>query len=309
MMEYKAGSTDLKFDSIPGLASALEHSLEEGRSYGYPVVRVGFDDSEPAWMWLDQLLRERSDWQNGLALAIEQVVGRGDGFVRTAFVDFLANVKRSVALRPLLRRMCSGLDNPAGTRSSFGWGVDADGRPRLEAVLRAQDKWIQEFSDPGYALLLEGTHGPNISCLPLRNPDELRALVLRSIARGRFNQTEWGNGPLAWLHLAVLIRPWVDNELPALAASLFKGSAGERAGAIDWLLDGRDLWRYCDQLSLLCESKPRWLEAPATEKPPGWQRAIRVPRQPPLTTGQVLGILLGRAKSQRDSPPPVSSPK
>jgi hypothetical protein len=75
-----------------GLASALEHSLEEGRSYGYPVVRVGFDDSEPAWMWLDQLLRERSDWQNGLALAIEQVVGRGDGFVRTAFVDFLANV-------------------------------------------------------------------------------------------------------------------------------------------------------------------------------------------------------------------------
>ncbi|MBI5607266.1 MAG: hypothetical protein HY902_00130, partial [Deltaproteobacteria bacterium] len=155
----------------------------------------------------------------------------------------------------------------------------------------------------------EGAMGPKASHLPLRNSADLQSLLQRSAERGKFVETPWGNGPMAWLHLAVLARPWLDAELPAWVERALAGSDALRRAALDWLLDGRDLWRYSQLLDHVATHHPGWWDEPAAAKPAGWMRPLRVAPQQARTLGHVVASLRAQAHAQLESPPVLDLPQ
>ncbi len=301
-IEVRAGSTALRFSGAAELSAALLASLQEGRGYGDPVVRVGWDDGEPAWTWLGGLLATRSDWSPVVGRALQHAVDGGDDVVRGAFVDAMASVRPMVALLPWTAPLCATLGPIEGRHGKLPWN-ESPSRPRLDLVLQAQQKWLEEQRAPEARIALEGWSGPAASFFPLRDAADLHAALGRAARRGRFVPGEWGDGPAAWLHLAVLVQPWVDEALVKWVAQAVDGSDGERLLAMEWLLDERDLWRYIGLIEALL-AKPRpWMSFVCSRKASGWSRPLRVPADGPATLGLLLAKLLTRAREQAGSPP------
>ncbi len=305
-IELRAGTTPLAFASARELLSALDTSLEEGRGYGDPIVRFGHDDSEPAWLWLDRLLAQRSDWRDCVAVALQHAVVDGDALVRQAFADVLASSRQLAVLEPWDWPLVDLLGPLTVRHAELAWGLGA--RPPLQAVLAGQQAWLAQIRMADFLVPTEGAMGPKASHLPLRTAADLQTLLQRSAERGKFVETPWGNGPLAWLHLAVLARPWVQAELPLCLERALTGPDALRRVALDWLLDGRDLWRYVQLLDDLVAHHPTWWDEPAAAKPAGWQRPIRVAPQQARTLGHVVAFLRAQAHAQLATPPVLDLP-
>jgi len=300
-MEFAAGSTALSFSTAAELALALERALDEGRGYGDPIVRVGFDDSEPAWRFLDRVIAERSDWLPAVGLALQHAAWRGDGFTRQALVEFLASVRRSVALLPWTEPLAGVLGAVQGRRAGLFWGRDlAD--LTLRAVVDAHLAWRAEVDAPAWQLPLAGWRSTRKDLFALASPADLDAAAERA-RRGAFTPTEWGDSPIAWLHLAAVARPWVDDWGVGWVRRALNGDADLRTLAFEWLLDGRDLWRHLAVLDGLRARPPAWWNLSVHDRPAGWKRGLRLARTDQVTLGVLVGRLVARGRAQADTPP------
>jgi hypothetical protein len=305
-IEAQAGSTALTFSTAGELAVALDRALDEGRGYGDPIVRVGFDDSEPAWRFLDGVIATRSDWLPAIGAAVQHAVWRGDAFARQALVDFLASARRSVSLLPWTAPLAEVLAGARGRHARLTWGCDlAD--LTLGAVVAAHRSWRSEVDDPAWRLPLAGWRSTGRDLFELRAPADLDAAVARA-RRGAFVATEWGDSPAAWLHLAVLARPWVDDWTVGWVARALDGDADLRALALEWLLDGRDLWRHLPALERLRAAPPPWWGSSAHDRPAAWKRGLRLPRSDRVSQGVVAARLIARARAQAATSPVVDLP-
>jgi hypothetical protein len=306
-IEARAGGTALSFSTAAELSRALLASLAEARRDGESGPRAGWDDVEPAWSWLGGLLSTRSDWHEAAGRALQHAVGGGDAVVKGAFVDAMSGLRSMVALLPWTRPLCATLGPLEGRHGRLPWNETPD-KPRLDLVLEAQERWLKEQQAEESRLPLEGPAGPAASFFSLRGEPDLQEALARAARRGRCVKTEWGDGPAAWMHHAVLVQPWVDEALVRWVPLALERSDGERLLALEWLLDGRDLFRHLPLFEAL-RVKPRpWMTQMARRKAPAWVRPLRVPENGPATLAQLVAELHVTAAAQAASAPVLDLP-
>lgn len=294
------------------LRERLLRCLQEGRQSGRPLVRVGHDEAQPAWHWLGPLLRARSDWTAAVGAAIVSLLTTDDELAAAALVDVLANTRIGVVLHPWIAPQVGRWGDARGTRNAIGWG--GDGVPTLARVVAAHGTYLRDLADPDRPGCTEGPHGPRTSQGPLRSVDDLRRLLAISARRGRFAWTEWGTRLWSWLYPEGIARPWIDDALGPLVGDALAGGHTEVIAALDWLREGRDVWRYADALQAAVDGAaagdcPWWWQTSAGQVPKGWRRTFDSAKRPDLhTLGDVAALVLPAALQQRATPPIMDLP-
>lgn len=306
----RAGARELAFHSASELRDALLLALEEGKEYGQPLVRVGRDDDEPAWLFVGRLLRQRSDWLACAGLALQHAVRSGGPLAQKAFVDLLACDPITVLLLPWTGPLAAELGPLMGTRASTGWGVrEGSSAPWLDLVMQEQQRYFALLTDPARTVSPGGPQRRGE--VPLPDAAALESLLRKTARTGRFAPTPWGTGPWAFLHQELLFRSWVPEAVTRLLPALWSGTPAERAAALDFLADGQDLWRWRGPLLGMRDARPDWWTVPVSQKPEGWRRSLR-PFAPGPTRAETLGDLvsgLGKlAQAQADTPPLADLP-
>ncbi len=122
-------------------------------------------------------------------------------------------------------------------------------------------------------MLLSDGRRPQLAELP--DEAALEALLEATAAKGRFEQTGWGDGPWSWLQEEVTFRPWVQESLAEVVSRVAARTAAGAHAALDWMGDGWDLWRFEALLDGWHQAPPPWWGIDAKARPPGWKRSIR----------------------------------
>jgi len=137
----------------------------------------------------------------------------------------------------------------------------------------------------------------------LHATEDLHAALALTARRGRFVRTPWGQRPCSWAYPKGLSRQWLEPELGRLVPRLLNGSQAEVVAPLDWLAEGRDLWRYVPTLPAAVDEYPRWWDQPAAAQPRGWRKDWPYPgylRGEPL--GELVTFVLPLAEDQAARP-------
>jgi hypothetical protein len=295
-----------EFGTVEELRDALLGSYPDAHYFGGPFVGINRDDVLPAWAWVAQLIRMRSDWWPAVGIAIQHAATDGGELARTAMADLLAGYRDSIALVPWTQQLAQQWPDVKATSSGTGWGAPD---LRLETIIRDRQRFLEHLeAASGEAFLMGyGRAGKAISG-PLTNEAELRALLDQTARAGQFPDGD--KGPWSWLGFELLTHgEW-------LRAAFFRAvlaiDAADRAAArdsffdqpsvcalLDWFSEERDLWRFEPLLADWYANPPTWAKTAAKTKPKGWRRTIRSSYWPDVETlGDVARQAFWRAKKQ-----------
>lgn len=116
-----------EFATASELRDALLGSYPDAAYFEAPVVPLHRDDVAPAWGWVVELLRRRSDWWAAIGVALQHAVVDGGDLARTAFADLLADYRDSFVLLPWAAPLAATLPNVRARGSGTGWGIPTSG--------------------------------------------------------------------------------------------------------------------------------------------------------------------------------------
>lgn len=271
VIELSLGLHTFRFSSASTLRDALLGSFADASYAGGPFIVVDRENTTPAWSWLLDLIRARTDWWECAGIAFQHAVADGEDLARTAAADFLARHYFAPALLPWTDVVAKRWPD---VRASFGpvHFVPDDHEPRIADIIAEHKKWLAKVGSPDRHVVLWSFNvdGSNARA-PLKDAADLRSLLERTAQAGYFHDDD---GPWGWLKKEILHRKWLADELPQVVAQLI---ADERLAfaLLDWLLDGWDAWRFDVQLAAWLQNPPSWSSLPVKHKPSGWKRPIR----------------------------------
>lgn len=295
-----------EFSTASELRDSLLASYPDAGFFGAPVVDKGGDNVAPAWGWVVDLIRMRSDWWPSIGIALQHAVADGGDLARTAFADLLAEYRDSLVLLPWTAEMAATMPDVRARGTGTGWGAPD---LRLETIVRDQQKYVEDLAASGseVALLGYGKGGKLIEA-QLANEDDLRALLQQTAEAGQFPDGD--QGPWSWLGFELRTRgDWMRTAFSRIVINLDDTNEPQVLALLDWFSEEQDLWMFAPILEGWYAHPPAWAKTPATTKPKGWKRTIRSSHWPDVKTlGDVARGAMGRAKKQVATPPIVDLP-
>jgi hypothetical protein len=295
------GGLRFSFASASELRDALLASFADADFAGGPLIVINTiaGDLRPAWSWVIDLLRRRTDWWLALGVALQHATLAGGEIARVALADLMANFTDSVALLEWTAPLAERWPEVRATSSGTGWGGP---NLRLADILSAQRSYAVLLAAEERQVILDGfgPRGPRRIGV-FRDERGLEELLAKTARSGRFYGTR---GPWSWLSDELLLRPWIRGAMPRIAAAFADGPEPGRYALLDWLGEECDLWRFTDLLEGWRATPPPWWPEPARKKPPGWRHRIRPSFWREVqSVGDVALRLLALAHEQRTTPP------
>lgn len=306
-----------EFGTVKELRDALLGSYPDADYFGGPFVGCNRDDTLPAWAWVVQLVRMRSDWWPAIGIALQHAATDGGSLARTAMADLLAGFRDSIALVPWTEQLAHQWPDVKATSTGTGWGAPD---LRLDTIIRDRQRFREHLDAASDEVFLMG-HGRAAKAIsgPLTNEAELRALLDESARAGQFPDGD--KGPWSWLGFELLTRgEWLRAAFHRVVLAI---DAAERAAAqdsfldrasvcalLDWFSEERDLWRFEPLLADWYAKPPTWANTVAKSKPKGWRRTIRSSHWPDVETlGDVASHAFWRARKQLATAPIIDLPQ
>lgn len=292
---YRYANSEHSFSSVSELRDALLGSYPGAAYLGSPIVLINRDEPAPAWGWLVELLRTRTDWWPALGVALQHAAHDGDDNARIALADFLDTYQESVVLLEWTEPIASQWPDARAGISGTTFGHPDH---RLATIVVGQRRlWDGQQSAK---VEIEGLGpGGTYLAVDVKTEADLAALLATSAAAGNRD----GKGPWDWLVSELLfhheMQPWV----PAACAKLAAGSDADVCAMLDWFFEQHDLWRHVDFLDGLSRTPPRWWNEPSDKKPPKWRYPARTHASSAKTLGDVALSVLSRARGQAATPP------
>jgi hypothetical protein len=297
------------FATASELRDSLLASYPEAAQTGLPLVRINRgEDSAPAWGWINDFLRMRSDWWPAIGIALQHAATDGGEIAQTALVELLAHFSASIAVLPWTAPMAElWPDRRTVNSAATGWGTPDH---RLDAVIRDQQKYMVDVRAGDGTVFLDryGVNGTDI-IKPLTNAAELQGLLVETAHAG---QSPGGDtGPWSWLAFEFLIGDeWLRPAFVKIVHALDDADEAMIFALLDWFSEEQDLWKFAELLNGWHARPPSWWTTPADTKPTGWKRTMRSAHWPETKTlGDVATEALRRAKWQVVTPPVVDLPQ
>ncbi len=302
-ISVRFGRLTLSFATATELRDALLASFPDADYAGGPFVMINQDETAPAWGWVAEVVRKRTDWREPLGVALQHATHDGGDLARTALADLTANFKESLVLLEWTSPLAQRWPDVKATRCATGWGGNVI-EPRLADVVAEQKTQWTSVAHNDKAFLDEfGPAGAPVVGR-LADASSLQTLLAQTAKAGRF---PGGKGPWSWLANELFYRNWLPATLaPAMTAVVAAGGDVEIRALLDWLSEECDLWRFVSLLDGWSSKPPAWSSESADRKPAGWQHPIRSASWPDVTTlGDVVEQALSRARDQEATPPIV----
>lgn len=293
------GRLTFQFASTAELRDALLGSFEDADYAGGPFVMVNGDDTAPAWSWVIDLVRTRSDWRASAGIALQHASNDGGDLAKQALAGLLANYRDSVVLLQWTTPLAHRWPDVRASSSGTGWGLPDR---RLDAIVADQQRYWSEVTN-GRTDVYLADYGPGGKAInaPLVDDASLRALLEKTAKAGRF--PDGNKGPWSWLVSELLFSSWLPATLPNVLAAFTRGSDAEVRALLDWFADGCDLWRFIDLFESWRRTPPPWWNDAADTKPSGWRYNIRSAHWPNVKTlGDIALEGLKRAQAQAATP-------
>jgi len=295
-----------EFATAMELRDSLLASYPDADFFRAPVVHKGGDNVAPAWGWVIELLRMRTDWWPAIGVALQHAVTQGGELARTAFADLLAEFRDSIVLLPWTAPVAAAHPDIRARGSATGWG-----HPdlRLETLVRDQMSYVDHLRATNSVVTLLGYgKGGKLVSGPLTNEIDLRALLDRTAQAGQFPDGD--KGPWSWLGFELRTHEdWLRSAFVRVAATIDAANEPHVFAMLDWVSEEQDLWRLEQLLAGWYANPPTWAKTSANKKPKGWKRTIRSSHWPEVQTlGDVARQALWRAKKQLATPPVVDLP-
>ncbi len=302
-----APNVNPEFATTSELRAALLASYPDAEYFRAPVAGKGRDDTVPAWGWVVDLIRMRSDWRASLGIALQHAATDGGELARIALADLLAGFRDTIALCSWTSEMAQLWPDARASASGTGWGVP---ELTLAAIIRDQTSYLGVIKAalPEVFLSGYGKGGTGITG-PLTNEDELRALLDESARAGQFPDGD--KGPWSWLGFELLTRDeWIRSAFVRLVVASDAADEPWIFALLDWFSEERDLWQFEQLLATWHANPPAWANTAANTKPRGWKRTIRSSHWPEVETlGDIARQALWRAKKQLATPPVIDLPQ
>ncbi len=296
-----------EFATASELKDNLLASYPDADFFRAPVVDKGGDNVAPAWGWVIELIRMRSDWWPAIGVALQHAVANGGELARTAFADLLAEYRDSLVLLPWTAEMAASMPDVRARGTGTGWGAPD---LRLETIVRDQQTYVAhlETTSSEVSLLGYGKGGKLIEA-PLTNEADLRALLEQTAQGGQFPDGD--KGPWSWLGFELRTRPdWLRNAFSRVVTTLDHSNEPQVFAFLDWVSEEQDLRLFEPVLESWYQKPLAWATTAANKKPKGWKRTIRSSHWPEVQTlGDVARQALWRAKKQIATPPVVDLPQ
>lgn len=289
-----------EFGTASELRDCLLASYPDADFFHAPVVDKGGDNVAPAWGWVIELIRMRTDWWSAIGIALQHAVTDGGDLARTAFADLLAEYRDSLVLLRWTAELAATIPDVRARGTGTGWGAPD---LRLETIVRDQIAYVAHLKARTEVALLGYGKGGKIIEEPLTNESELRALLEQTAQAGQFPDGE--NGPWSWLGFELRTHDdWLRSAFARVVSTIDHSNEPQIFAFLDWVSEEQDLWAFEAILQGWYDSPPPWASTAANKKPKGWKRTIRSSHWPEVKTlGDVARQALWRAKKQLATPP------
>ncbi len=299
----RIGRLSFSFSTASELRDALLASFPDADYAGGPFVMVNQDEAAPAWGWVADLVRQRTDWREALGVALQHATHDGGDMARTALADLTANFKESLVLLEWTSPLAQRWPDVKATKCATGWGGNVVNPRLVDVVTEQKTQWSSVASSTKAFLDEFGAKGAPVVG-PIADARDLQGLLHETAKHGRFPD---GKGPWGWVANELLYRTWLPSALePAMTAVVSGGGSAEIQALLDWMSEECDLWRFVALLESWSRTPPSWWSVPVGQKPSGWQRAIRPASWDGVgTLGDFATRMLDRARAQSATPPRV----
>ena len=297
---------ELAFSTTTELQNSLLASYPDATYYGRPIVDRDHDDTAPAWEWVVDFIKMRSDWRPALGIALQHAARDGGELARTALVDLLIDFRETIVLLPWTTPLAEQWPDVRAKGTGTGWGMPDF---RLDQVVRDQARSLTELTT-GKAFVFLSGYGKGGTSLrgPFTNEADLKALLEETARNGQFPGGD--HGPWSWLAFELLIgADWVGPALTHIILTLDTSKQPLLLALLDWFSEEQDLWRYRELMEGWLARPPAWWGTAASAKPSAWKYDMRSAHWPNVKTlADVVREALRRAKSQAATPPVVDLP-
>lgn len=281
------------FSTATQLRDALLAAYPDAEFFRGPItgVRVGYDiDAAPAWGWLKQLLRTRTDWWPAVGIAVQHAAQDGGEMARQAVADLLATCEESAVLLEWTEPVAAQWPD---TRTSASSGCNVPDA-RLADLVARQHTALAERERAPVAI-------PGLPERDAKTAEELESLLTISLE-------QIPEGPWYWLVSELIYHPWIRPLMPAICEKFSRRDSRQLRGMLDWLFDQHDLWRHFELLDDWSQQEPAWWNE-SLNPGHGYRNPLRMKLVP---DARILGHLVwGARKSavmQRETPPIVDLP-
>jgi hypothetical protein len=300
-LTFHYANSDHSFSSVAELRDALLASYPGVGFLGRPIVLINRDEPAPAWGWLVDLLRTRTDWWPAVGVALQHAANDGGDHARIALADFLDTYLDSIVLLDWTAPIAAHWPDVVAGLSGSNFGQPDH---KLATIIAGQQQLVAGQRDA--AVELEGlTADGGYAAFEVKTEAELAALLARAAAAGVVD----GNPPWAWLvgelEFHPELRPWLPAVLTGLAGAGEGGRDLEVAAMLDWFSEQHDLWRHLDLLDAWQRITPTWWSTPADKKPANWRQPVRSLAGGARTFGELATAVLARAQQQAQTAPVI----
>ncbi len=296
-LSYRYANIDHSFSSVSELRDALLASYPGAAYLGSPIVLVNRDDPAPAWGWLAQLLKARTDWWPAAGVALQHATQDGGDHARIALADFLDTYQESVVLLEWTTPIAGQWPD---VRAGMSGSTFGDPDHRLATIVVGQRTLWDEQQHAKVAIAGLGAGGTWLT-VDVSSEADLAALLVKSAAAGNPD----GEGPWHWLISELRFHHQMQPWVPAAFAKLAAGSLAEVCAILDWFFEQHDLWRHVALLEAWSQTPPAWWSEPADKLPPKWKYPVRTNAADARTLGDVAVSALNRAQGQAQARPTV----
>ena len=279
-LTFHYANSEHSFASISELRDALLNSYPGASYLGSPIVLVNRDEPAPAWGWVRDLLRMRTDWWAATGIAMQHAAKDGGDNARIALADFLDTYLESVVLLEWTAPIAAQFPDVHAGLSGANFG---DPDHRLATIITGQRALWDGQKDAAVELDGLGAGGRDLA-VHVKHQGDLESLLSTSAAAGPRD----GKGAWSWLVNELIFHPAFQPWVPSAFAQLSTGSDAERRALLDWYGEQHDLWRHVELLDRWQAAPPAWWGQPA-----GDGRSL----------GDVAQVARGRAHAQAASTP------
>jgi hypothetical protein len=298
-LRYAVGVSP-EFATTAQLRDSLLASYPDAAQFGKPVIYLNREEVVPAWGWVIELVKKRSDWLPSIGIALQHATRDGGDFARRALFDLMGDYHESVALLPWTASLARTWPDLTAERTATGFG---DPDYRLDSIVRDQERYLTSAQVNSLVLLDYGKNGEFVVRKPFAAEADLKSVLDVTARAGAFPGGD--KGPWSWVSFQLLIKgAWLRPAFVHIVNTLDTSITPHLFALLDWFSEESDLWQFVTLLDGWIAKPPPWWRKPAGTKPRGWKRDMRSAYWPNVKTlGDVVQETRKLAAMQVATPP------